>query len=229
MWDDDDSVFPTRQGNAPGKSMERKMQGSGQGDFRTVIRDNPDGSTTMLRTRNGFPEFTTTGGGVTIRLIESDYLLREYWEGHALYLTTFSIAVPFKYLKSITLVDNLKLEFASPPTDKLENADYYAAESKRSRDGLFTYFLFHPKRALVTRGGSTLRTVLFANPLDEAPIEFYGYRNALLDDGVADEKETAWIDPYDPNAINFYSQNGFSYSRNVAKSFAGVTLKDVAK
>lgn len=55
-------LFPTREGRATGHSNERTMLEAvgGQRTIRTQIRDNPDGSTTMLRTRGGFSEFTTT-------------------------------------------------------------------------------------------------------------------------------------------------------------------------
>lgn len=58
---DDDKNLPTRHGSAIGGAAERQMLAKvGADSIRTVIRNNPDGSTTMLRTRNGFPEFTTT-------------------------------------------------------------------------------------------------------------------------------------------------------------------------
>lgn len=54
--------LPTRQGVAQGDAFENRMLtcvGGGQA-IRTRIQNNADGSTTMLRTRAGFPEFTTT-------------------------------------------------------------------------------------------------------------------------------------------------------------------------
>lgn len=60
----DDSTFPTRDGVATGKANERKMLDRGgmtNDGFRTDLRTNIDGSTTMLRTRGGSPEFSTQG------------------------------------------------------------------------------------------------------------------------------------------------------------------------
>lgn len=55
-------VFPTRVGGAIGASKENRMIKAvgGEDGIRTKIQINPDGSTTMLRTRGGSPEFTTT-------------------------------------------------------------------------------------------------------------------------------------------------------------------------
>lgn len=55
-------VFPTRMGGAIGASEENRMIKAvgGEDGIRTKIQINPDGSTTMLRTRGGAPEFTTT-------------------------------------------------------------------------------------------------------------------------------------------------------------------------
>lgn len=55
-------LFPTRTGWATGAASERHMLDAvgGAGDFRTRLQQNSDGSTTMLRTRGGQPEFTTT-------------------------------------------------------------------------------------------------------------------------------------------------------------------------
>lgn len=63
LYDDanEGCFLPTREGVATGRSAERVLLetvGGSQG-FRTKITDNADGSTTMLRTRNGMPEFTT--------------------------------------------------------------------------------------------------------------------------------------------------------------------------
>lgn len=54
-------LFPTRnspaQGDASERTMAEKVDACG---FRTVIRNNPDGSVTMLRTRGGALDYTTT-------------------------------------------------------------------------------------------------------------------------------------------------------------------------
>lgn len=59
-WPDFSPKLPTRHGVAQGHSAENKMLFKTPSDgIRTQIRNNPDGSVTMLRTRNGWPEFTT--------------------------------------------------------------------------------------------------------------------------------------------------------------------------
>ena len=62
MFDnDDDDIFPTRDGAAQGKSLENRMLQSvgGKNTIRTKIVENADGSKTRLRTRGGMPEFVT--------------------------------------------------------------------------------------------------------------------------------------------------------------------------
>lgn len=56
--------FPTRDGPAIGQANERTMADEIQGaqEFRTRVRIHPDDSRTLLRTRNGFPEYVTLGG-----------------------------------------------------------------------------------------------------------------------------------------------------------------------
>lgn len=62
-FDDDwmKPVFPTRTGGAVGHSLENKMLGTvgGANAIRTRVQTLSDGSVVMLRTRGGFPEFTT--------------------------------------------------------------------------------------------------------------------------------------------------------------------------
>ena len=62
MYDDDNfgGIFPTRTGTPTGSANERKMLDSigGSDGFRTQQKTNSDGSVTMLRTRNGMPEFS---------------------------------------------------------------------------------------------------------------------------------------------------------------------------
>ena len=55
------TIFPVRTGVATGGANERQMLDvlSGSQNIRTELRDNLDGSQTMLRTRGGFPEFST--------------------------------------------------------------------------------------------------------------------------------------------------------------------------
>lgn len=60
-------IFPTRTGNAQGAAIERTMldKVGGSAGFRTVVRKNPDGSTTRCRTNNGMPRFETFGKATT--------------------------------------------------------------------------------------------------------------------------------------------------------------------
>lgn len=61
----DGLIFPIRTGTPIGQANERKMlDGMGDtGGFRTKMRTNSDGSTTMLRTKGGMPEFSTVRNG----------------------------------------------------------------------------------------------------------------------------------------------------------------------
>ena len=58
-WSVEFDVLPTRDGGATGHANERQMLAvTPAGGIRTQLRDTPGGGTTLLRTRNGFPEFT---------------------------------------------------------------------------------------------------------------------------------------------------------------------------
>lgn len=61
-WPDDEfsNILPTRTGDATGGANERQMLRGSSESFRTKFRLHADGSTTMLRTRNGMPEFINT-------------------------------------------------------------------------------------------------------------------------------------------------------------------------
>lgn len=53
-------IFPTRTGESVGGGKEREMLDSiGAQNIRTKIYTHPDGTTTRLKTRGGFPEFVT--------------------------------------------------------------------------------------------------------------------------------------------------------------------------
>lgn len=69
-------IFPTRTGGAIGHAAERQMLDAigGEGGFRTRIMRNPDGSTTMLRTKNGMPQFETIPAKTPIAEAIQDYL-----------------------------------------------------------------------------------------------------------------------------------------------------------
>jgi hypothetical protein len=55
------TIFPVRDGLATGTANERQMLDAigGSDSFRTRIQKNDDGSETMLRTKNGMPQFST--------------------------------------------------------------------------------------------------------------------------------------------------------------------------
>lgn len=57
--------FPTRKGPPTGRGNERQMMAETDvGGFRKRYRTNADGSTTTLKTRGGWPQFTTEGSKV---------------------------------------------------------------------------------------------------------------------------------------------------------------------
>jgi len=61
-WVDDkySNILPQRTGSATGGANERQMLRNSSESFRTRFRLHADGSTTMLRTKDGMPEFTNT-------------------------------------------------------------------------------------------------------------------------------------------------------------------------
>lgn len=82
--------FPTRTGDAQGGATERTMAAKvGESGFRTAIQNNHDGSVTMMRTRGGAAEYTTTPApkkavvvscaGVMGPIQETDYSLRQWY------------------------------------------------------------------------------------------------------------------------------------------------------
>ena len=64
--DDNSNIFPTRTGDAQGASLERKMIDvvGGPDGIRRRLHINPDGKTTLLKTRGGNPEFLTINESV---------------------------------------------------------------------------------------------------------------------------------------------------------------------
>lgn len=62
------TLFQIRDGVATGAASERKMLDAigGADSFRTRIQNNADGSTTMLRTKNGQPQFSTTEPSISV-------------------------------------------------------------------------------------------------------------------------------------------------------------------
>lgn len=180
MFDTDDKgwpVFPARFGGSPGKGVERGMLDVGGADgIRTKIKTLPDGSTVMLRTRNGFPEFTVTKRTIAaarVDFVETDYALRTYHSSHPFYTIT-----GLQYLASITLDGGYTLSFALPPTD-IEQGDtnYYPAEIEWTCDGLIPFYNFKPKLATLT-GTETKVVMLSSNPLTES------FSSASTDDGT---------------------------------------------
>lgn len=161
---DDFKIFPTRTGPAMGSALERQMlEGvTGATQFRTKVFDNPDGSTTTLRTRGGFPEFTTSqvGGVEQVALEETAYEDRVWHETHPNYLAS-GYTLPFKYVKEIKLKGGTKLCFEYPPEDRLENEYYFQAEIVSSTDNMMKYVAYRPKKVVQKRGDSVIRTLQF--------------------------------------------------------------------
>lgn len=161
---DDFKILPTRTGPAMGHALERQMSDAvnDPNGFRTRVVTNLDGSTTMLRTRGGFAEFTTTqvGGTQPITLEETAYEDRVWHEDHPFYLAG-DYLLPFKYLKEIKLKGGTELCFERPPEDRLENEYYHPAEIVNSADNMMRYVAYRPKKALQNRGTSLIQTILF--------------------------------------------------------------------
>lgn len=70
--DGDWSIFPTRTGMATGSANERQMLeaiGGAEG-FRTRLMNNADGSTTLLRTKGGMPQFETIPAATSIEIVK---------------------------------------------------------------------------------------------------------------------------------------------------------------
>jgi len=78
-------LFPTRTGGATGTANERKMLDaiSGSEGFRTRMQTAADGSVTMLRTRNGRPEFTTVkkqlAAVIELLYMDNGFVTPGYW------------------------------------------------------------------------------------------------------------------------------------------------------
>ena len=64
------TIFPTRVGRAIGSSNERTMLSAigGADSFRTRLQHNPDGTTTILRTKNGMPQFITLSTTISAQM-----------------------------------------------------------------------------------------------------------------------------------------------------------------
>lgn len=70
--DGDWSIFPTRTGIATGSANERQMLDAigGAESFRTRLMNNADGSTTLLRTKGGMPQFETMPAATSIEIVK---------------------------------------------------------------------------------------------------------------------------------------------------------------
>ena len=78
-WPDFSPNLPTRHGDAQGHSTENRMlQKTPANEIRSQVRNNPDGSVTLLRTRNGFPEFTTTAVRIIGTTVLRGFVARLY-------------------------------------------------------------------------------------------------------------------------------------------------------
>lgn len=84
------TVFDGGKDRATARSMLFALGGAES--FRTRIQKNPDGSETMIRTKNGFPQVITTRPEIKvtydIELFERDYNERVYTSGDPVWYNT---------------------------------------------------------------------------------------------------------------------------------------------
>jgi hypothetical protein len=167
MYDDDNlgGIFPTRTGASTGGANERKMLDSigGSEGFRTQRKTNSDGSVTMLRTRNGMPEFSrTTVVEVFNRWIEKDFLLRVPLNLDQRVSPGYGLEAG--YTAETPLLDSKLLQLNDPHGENPSNTLFHALPPptenplKFSTDGFSS---FYPRRiksttAIVRGTGTTL-------------------------------------------------------------------------
>ena len=96
-WDDEDKPtfdgLPVFSGGKDRTLASRMLSAlGGAASFRTRIYKHPDGSETMLRTKNGFPQVITTRPPekvvYDIELFERDYAERVYTSGDPVWYNT---------------------------------------------------------------------------------------------------------------------------------------------
>lgn len=152
-YDDDNfgGIFPRRTGVPTGAANERKMLDGigGSEGFRTQQKTNLDGSITMLRTRNGMPEFSRTVSATKIedRWIERDFLLRvprDYYQR-----VDPSYGLEAGYIAETPLLDSKLLRLNDPHGADPGNILFHALPTplenplKFSTDGFSS---FYPRR-----------------------------------------------------------------------------------
>lgn len=73
-------ILPTRTGDAQGTALERKMldRVDDTCGFHTAFRQNPDGGFTMLRTKGGSPQFSTT---TVSKSIATAFAIPDFYSG----------------------------------------------------------------------------------------------------------------------------------------------------
>lgn len=115
------AALPTRIGPRIGKSRERVMmsKAGGPDGIRKNYGQNPDGSTTMLKTRAGMPQFSTSAPGVLIITVSDDSTVMS--GGSNLFHTvSFSKAFSTPQVYSFVFTDredSAGLNFGSAVTD----------------------------------------------------------------------------------------------------------------
>lgn len=163
MYDDDNfgGIFPTRTGVPTGSANERKMLDSigGSDGFRTQQKTNSDGSVTMLRTRNGMPEFSRSGGEqVGEKYIELDYSLRFLEDDNAMTYNFDMLNTP--------LVGDKTLYIEQRPRDTpAGDVNYRASNTKLvTTDGLLeTDYQLTLQKAIIQPDAGAARTAKFTS------------------------------------------------------------------
>ena len=163
MYDDDNfgGIFPTRTGTPTGSANERKMLDSigGSDGFRTQQKTNSDGSVTMLRTRNGMPEFFRSGGEqVGEKYIELDYSLRFLEDDNAMTYNFDMLNTP--------LVGDKTLYIEQRPRDTpAGDVNYRASNTKLlTTDGMLeTDYQLTLQKAIIQPDAGAARTAKFTS------------------------------------------------------------------
>ena len=120
-------IFPSRDGGSIGASLENRMLdivGGAQG-IRTRIQTLPDGSTVMLRTRGGMPEFTMSSSPKKVDALTYTYFFSKN-------ITPVYPAEPFSYtnppLYPRGIHDNIVDVFRNSNTGKFSRSPYAPAD-----------------------------------------------------------------------------------------------------
>lgn len=183
-FDDDwlKPLFPVRF-CVPGKNIEREMLAAvgGADTIRTRIQMRADGSTVMLRTRGGFPEFTVTNPVVKSNytlFTETDYEARTYVTENMYIGGPYrGFSFPFDYVKTIQLFDEDGGECVLTFPDPF-STECYAPTLLTCANRFMKFPLSAPKAAQLT--GTATATITFEEPpaeidvLDTTSVSYFG-------------------------------------------------------